>query len=828
MALRVILWAAQLAFVTLTLGYLAFFVDHALRLLSFAYPLDYGEGPLLAQIERLRAGVSIGDLYANPAEPPFLIVNYPPLYLVLTAAISRAVGSVLFAGRLLSLAATLATVIALMALIRRSFPERSAPSPFRLSLGLFVPLLFLTVPIVREWSALLRVDMLGISLGLWSLVVLGGGVGPPGPVRVIGAAVLLLACLFTKPSLVAAPIAATGWLIWQSRHAPRVTRRRWQRAAALFLGSVGLGGGLIFALFQLVSGGWFGLHVVAANANRWDYELARGFWIQQFTLRWPLGAAALVGILWIMVENRSHQPSDHRSYLPLALLYTLGGLVTALGVGKVGAYSNYFLELYVGLVWIAALAAGRLDRLQRGVHVGIGSVLYVLLSVSLAYYPPLWDANRLRPAGLIDPSPPRLAFGRYGLWADAAREAAVFAALTRVGDALTAEVRAAGSPLFTDMPGVAAAAGVTARLQAFEMRQLLDQGLADERLLLYELANGLIPLAVIDHLGNWLTPASVTILTHRYAQDGSLGTFDLYRPVDAGLDRPCQQRFVVRDSTLHLVGYSLAPPPGAAYEPGDMLIIGLRWSVASGSPTAPLTVTMSLVTPHGMPLLRATRPLLYGVFPPQDWPPQKPVQHIHILELPPDLPDGIYGLTVTLGEAAPDRLLTHVAVAKEGGTYMPKTGYFVPAALHRAWADLGGVKRAGYPLTPATPFAWGRLQCFERVCLELRHGAVRTRPLGAQVYLAETIRSDRCLDGTPAAGTLCPDFAAFAQRLAMLGEAISGEVERNGWIVQWTTEARLERQADGSAFGLGRLGDEILRLPPGVRYRWPYGLSRQD
>ena len=28
----------------------------------------------------------------------------------------------------------------------------------------------------------------------------------------------------------------------------------------------------------------------------------------------------------------------------------------AAGVGKVGAYLNYFLELYVGLVWLCALA----------------------------------------------------------------------------------------------------------------------------------------------------------------------------------------------------------------------------------------------------------------------------------------------------------------------------------------------------------------------------------------------------------------------------------------------------------------------------------------
>jgi hypothetical protein len=50
---------------------------------------------------------------------------------------------------------------------------------------------------------------------------------------------------------------------------------------------------------------------------------------------------------------------------------------------------------------------------------------------------------------------------------------------------------------------------------------------------------------------------------------------------------------------------------------------------------------------------------------------------------------------------------------------------------------------------------------------------------------------------------------------------LSGEISRHGWIVQWTEYARLERNLDGTTFSLGRLGDETLHLPPGVRYRWP-------
>src|SRR5439155_8129029 len=41
----------------------------------------------------------------------------------------------------------------------------------------------------------------------------------------------------------------------------------------------------------------------------------------------------------------------------LPLYYTLFGASAAFGVGKVGAYTNYFLEFYAGLIWLAASVA---------------------------------------------------------------------------------------------------------------------------------------------------------------------------------------------------------------------------------------------------------------------------------------------------------------------------------------------------------------------------------------------------------------------------------------------------------------------------------------
>jgi hypothetical protein len=192
------------------------------------------------------------------------------------------------------------------------------------------------------------------------------------------------------------------------------------------------------------------------------------------------------------------------------------------------------------------------------------------------------------------------------------------------------------------------------------------------------------------------------------------------------------------------------------------------------------------------------------------------------LALPAELPPGRFALAVNLrgvdGEAETPTTLVTFAVESLGGA-QEATGQFVPARLRQAWAELGHLERAGLPLTPAVPFAWGRLQCFELLCLELRDGAVRQRALGRTLFLAETTRGAGCVAGAPDAAGFCPGFANAP--FADPGAALSGEFERNGWIVQWTENARFERAPASDITALGRLGDESLRLPPGTLYRWP-------
>jgi hypothetical protein len=872
--LRVTTWAAAALLGLAVAAQLVFFGVHAAHMLGFAYPLDYGEGPLLAQVQQLRAGVPIWRLYSDPGAPPYRVVNYPPLYPLLAALLSLPLGGPLLAGRLLSLLSAAGALAALWSLAspdegRRTRDEGRTVlgSPFSMLSSAFL-LVFLCLPIVREWAVVMRVDMLGVWLGLAGVALLRRGAGGA---RALWAAPLLLASLFVKPSLVAAPGAALLWLLWRDR-------RRALLLGALLLG----GGGLLFGLLQIGSGGWFGLHVLAANANPWQLALAQGFWRDQMGILWPLAAAAALGGLLAV-------RSGARDQALLALYYTLLGAVTALGVGKVGAYTNYFLEFYAGLVWMAALGLraaadrrpatadeGRTVRqlpsqasvpsLQnlwqlrssassafppptvadkgRRTNAYFSILLLLLLSTgALMSYYPSWSQTYFKPAGMIEGSnPSRLVFGRGGVWQDLRREAAVLLALGAVNRALSDEVRAAGGPVFTDVPGVAAQAGQLSRVQIFEHRQLADSGAWDQRPLLLDLAGGRVPLVVLDYLGNWLTPEMIALIRHRYAQDGSRGTYDLYRPVDPGPRRALDLPF---PAGLRLGAVYLAPSPGRpAYHADELLTLTLGWTnderrrtsgegLVTNAPTlyrsnAPaLDVVVRLSDPSGAVLLEEVRPLVYGALGPEGWPAGAEVQHMQPLRLPPGLPPGAYIVEVGLREGgrdlAPPQRVAQIAVEEGQGRALGEQRLFVPAPLLDAWGR-AGPDGLGDPLTPAVPFQGFVQQCYTRGCLRLRGGAAERMPLGELVRLADlgAGREPPAVAAPPPSPFDGPfaDFWRAAGAQEALGEPVSGELPRGDKLVLYTGYARLERPLGGGEVREGPVGYDYLHLPA-IPYRWP-------
>ena len=170
-----------------------FFVAVGQRI-AYLYPIDYGEGPLLRQVQFLVQGGSIAALYGNPGAPPYLVVNYPPLYLLVTRLFAT-VTPVLFAGRLVSALAGVGAFIAI-----RLLADDDRDDPYAKALRWLVACTWLVIPIVREWSGVMRVDMLGVALGLTGVLLAVRG-------KLTWGTVLIVLGLLCKPTLIAAPLA---------------------------------------------------------------------------------------------------------------------------------------------------------------------------------------------------------------------------------------------------------------------------------------------------------------------------------------------------------------------------------------------------------------------------------------------------------------------------------------------------------------------------------------------------------------------------------------------------------------------------------------------
>jgi hypothetical protein len=454
------------------------FLRHGWDALAFPYPLNYGEGPLLDQSVRL---AQLQDIYRTELRTaPYVVANYPPLFMLAQVPFVWLFGPALWYGRLISLLSVVAVALFVGLTLHALTRDRIAS----IAGGLIFP----AMPYVVRWSSLSRVDSLGLALSWAGLFVVARW--PERRWSVFVSALLLVAAVYTRQTyILAAPVAAFVWLAAQGQ------RRRAIETAAI-AGGAGL---VLFALLNLFTAGGFYLNTVTANLNDFRWE--------RVSLN-ALGALLACPLLLLgSLAFLFFTPRKGNLSWWLVGPYLLASIPSAVLVGKVGSDVNYLLELSAAL----GLATGAFIAWQRE-RPWLRIALIALLAVQVLA---LAQSSRV-PAGLQD-----YAIEQRGEVAHLSRMVA----------------RADGPVLTDDYMGLLPLQGRRIYFQPFEMTQLTRDGDWDQRPVLEDIERERFPLIMIwsppfareIKRDRW-TPRMLEEIHDHYQRTDRLADMVIYRP----------------------------------------------------------------------------------------------------------------------------------------------------------------------------------------------------------------------------------------------------------------------------------------------------------
>lgn len=460
------------------------FLAHALMALLYRYPLDYGEA---AMVDQSMAMAARQNIYRRDlSTPPYIVSNYPPLYVLSLVPFVGLFGPSFLAGRIISVLCGLASAAFLARIIYADTEDRTAAA--------VTAALFLAFPYVVGWSSLARVDMLALALSTAGLYVL---VRWPTTRRgLVVAALLLVAAIYTRQSYgLAAPLAAFVWL-WTH------DRRQSLKLAAL----VGGGGLILFLALNVLTQGGFFFHVVTATVNEFGVERLDHHWRD---LRGIAPVLLIFGGAFLFLA-----PRRVRSW-PLLAPYLVGATLSALTIGKIGSNVNYLLELCAALS-LAAGACIAWSRQRRWLR----AVILILLALQVGQ---LMQATlkgpveglkwRIKPAGALK---------------DLER-------LVETTD---------GPVLADEFAGMLTLQNRPLYIQPFAITQLANAGLWDQSALLSSIRDQEFPLILIHHFMNWpvykerWTPEMLSAITENYAPTRFLAETIVFRPRDVEQSGP--------------------------------------------------------------------------------------------------------------------------------------------------------------------------------------------------------------------------------------------------------------------------------------------------
>lgn len=219
---------------------------------------------------------------------------------------------------------------------------------------------------------------------------------------------------------------------------------------------------------------------------------------------------------------------------------------------------------------------------------------------------------------------------------------------------------------------------------------------------------------------------------------------------------PAESDFIGADGeTVRFLGHSLA---GTDYTPGDVVELVLFWQPMTIL-SQDAAVRLQLTGAAGEIIVSQTKPVVFGLYPMEQWKAGYPVRDPQRIIIPPETPAGDYTIRIGLSREETGQPLTHRAtgqdladlrqIAVSGGRAHDFTSPQVPNTLKAIWGD--SIQLLGYgPL--ADSYAPG-----ETLSLPLYWKALAPMNTSYTVFvhlLDEQQRIRGQVDSVPGAGTL--------------------------------------------------------------------------
>jgi hypothetical protein len=353
------------ALFSIAVAYLVIYVWMAFQRLRYPFELEWIEGGMVDQVQRLVHGL---PMYGPPSinYVPFL---YPPVYFYLSAAASFLLGDGLLPLRLVSFAASLVTFSLIFVIVRH---ETRNWQIALISTGLFAAAFRVT----GAWLDIARVDSLFLALWMLIIYVVKGK-------KSIGRAVLAggLAALayLTKQTALITCLPILAYLFWCN----------WKYALS-FLISATLIIGITTLVFDHASAGWYSYYVFGLLSQQTDWIILEflTFWNNDLLVHVPF--AILLVIFFLGSRAKRDRPGF---YLWLSILTgaLAGAFITRV---KVGGYDNVLLPAYAIISILFGLGLSEILKLIRQLHLDLRGRLETVIQLAcliqlviLAYNP---------------------------------------------------------------------------------------------------------------------------------------------------------------------------------------------------------------------------------------------------------------------------------------------------------------------------------------------------------------------------------------------------------------------------------------------------------